>query len=424
MKKRLTNNLLLKIVSVFIAILIWAVVANINDPIVSATYNVPVTIINGSYIESIGKTYRVVEEEQDQKVRVVLRGPSSIVENRALDDIEAIADLTQIVDMNTDPYVVVPVTVTCDRVQPGNITVTPQSIKIVLEDKASQEFIIGFDVKNKPDSRYIVGDVTSQPEKVKIMGPASLIQKIDRVVASVDVAGLDEDTATASSLVVYDKNQDILSTTSMSYLKFDIGEPTVAVNVELWRVVPEVKIEVDYSGNPGTGFHVSAISSTPTSIGVAGTEEAIAELNKNSNTIEIPASEINISGVTKDIEKKVDLAQFLPPDTKIASDVTTAIVTVSVLPVGSKPFALQTKNIEVIGLDERYAVVYDTDEVTINVRGPGAVLETIKDETVHAQIDLSGHSIGAHEVNIKIILPNGSELLEEVSVGVEIDELE
>ena len=102
MKKRLTENLLLKIISVLIALMVWIVIATINDPITSETYHVPVTIINTAYIESIGKTFRVVEEEQGQRVRVVLRGKSSIVENRSIDEIEAIADLTQIVDMNTD----------------------------------------------------------------------------------------------------------------------------------------------------------------------------------------------------------------------------------------------------------------------------------------------------------------------------------
>ena len=424
MKKRLTNNLLLKVVSVLIAVVIWLVIATINDPIVSETYNVPVTIINSAYIESIGKTFRVVEEEQGQRVRVVLRGKSSIVENRSIDEIEAVADLTQIVDMNTEPYVVVPVTVTCDKVPPEDITVTPQSIKIVLEDKANQEFIVGLEGENKPDSRYIVGDITAKPEKVKIIGPASVIQKIDRVVASFNVAGLDEDTTGISELVVYDKNGETISSTAMSYLKFDIGEPVVDVSVELWRIVPEVEIKVDYSGSPRQGYHVAGITSTPTKIGIAGTEEAIKALRESGNIIEIPASEIDVLGTSKDVEKKVDLTQFLPPDIKIASDVTTAIVTVSVLRDGSVPFTLLTQNITAIGLNEKYALVYDTDEIIINISGPEEILQIIREETVKAQIDLTGQTIGKHTVPIKITLPTGSQLLESVSVGIEINELE
>jgi Uncharacterized protein conserved in bacteria len=421
MKRILMNNPVLKIISILIAVLLWIVVANINDPTISRSYEVPVTIVNSSYIESIGKTYRILEE--GQMAKVVLSGPSSIVEGRQ-NDLEAVADLTQIVDMNTEPYVMVPVTLTCNGTQPESMIVMPQTIKIVLEEMASQEFVIGFDIKNTADNAYRIGEVTAQPEKVKIMGPVSVIQKIDKVVANVEVGGLQEDTVQTSNLLVYDKNQEVLSATSMAYLKFDIGEPTVEVTVDLWRVVPEVSLKVSYSGEPGSGHHVSQISSTPTTIGIAGTEEAIALLKESNYELEIPAKEINISGEVKDVEKKLDLTLFLPEGTKMASDVTTAIVTVSILPVGSKPFVITTKNIEVLGLDESYAVVYDIDEVTINVRGADEVLASINEVTFHPQIDLTGSRRGHHRVPIKVTLPNGAELLEAVEVGVEIDELE
>jgi len=424
MKKRLTNNLLLKVVSIIIAVLLWAVIANINDPIVSIPYNVPVTFINGSYVESNGKTFRVAEEDQDQRVRVVLRGNRSVVENRSLEEIEAVADLSRIENLNAVPHATVPVNVTCDRVLPEDITVTPQSVRVVLEDKASQEFIVSYNVISKPDNRYAVGEVTATPEKVKITGPASLIRKIDRVVADVNVAGIDKDTKGTSSLKVFDRNQDILTSAAMSYLRFDTGEPEVVVDVKLWRIVPEIKINVHYSGEAGLGYHVSDISSTPGTISIAGTAEALEELRSNNNTIEIPASEVNIGGATADVDRRIDLIQFLPPGTKISSDVTTAIVTVSVLPVGSKTFELLTRNIEIIGLDASYTVVYDTEEITLNISGPEEVLRTLNDNTVRAQIDLSEQEIGKQKVPIKISVPNQSELLEEVSVGIEIIELD
>ena len=93
MQKKLANNLLLKIVSVVIAVIVWLIIANINDPVVVKSYNVPVTIQNGAYIESGGKTYLVDDEQQT--ATVILKGNSSVVEDR-LKDIVAVADLTQI----------------------------------------------------------------------------------------------------------------------------------------------------------------------------------------------------------------------------------------------------------------------------------------------------------------------------------------
>lgn len=425
MKKKLTNNLLLKIVSVLIAIVLWLIVANVNDPTISKTYSVPVTITNGAYIESIGKTYRVADEDQDKNVRVTLKGPESIVENRPISDILAVADLTQIVDMDTEPYVMVPIEVTCDKVQPENITVTPQNIRVVLEEVASEEFIIGFDTEGTvPNNEYRVGEITARPEKVKIIGPASVIQKIDRVVAIVNVSGLSEDTMKTSRLKVFDKNQEGLSETSMSYLKFDMGDPVVAVNIELWKVVPEVSIEISYSGTPRYGYHVSSISSTPAKIGIAGTDEALELLKENNNIIEIPAEEVDVSGATDSIEHKVDLTEYLPEGTKIASDTATVIVSVAILPVGSRQIAIPTNVIETTGLRDGYAVVYDTDEVIINVRGDERSLGAISAETLKPKVDLAGREAGVHRIPIEFTLPEGIELLEDADVGIEIKGLE
>ena len=60
LRQGLKNNWTLKLASVAIAFLIWLVIGNINDPVIQKVYSsIPVTITNGSYIESRGMTYRL-----------------------------------------------------------------------------------------------------------------------------------------------------------------------------------------------------------------------------------------------------------------------------------------------------------------------------------------------------------------------------
>ena len=57
LRQGLKNNWTLKLASVAIAFLIWLVIGNINDPVIQKVYSsIPVTITNGSYIESRGMT--------------------------------------------------------------------------------------------------------------------------------------------------------------------------------------------------------------------------------------------------------------------------------------------------------------------------------------------------------------------------------
>ena len=105
---------------------------------------------------------------------------------------------------------------------------------------------------SKPAQGLEVASLTANPEKVRITGPESLVGKIDSV--SVDVSskleGIDQDTTiTGAELTITDKNQDTLSSNSMSYLKFD-NNGKVNVTAKLWKVRSDIRISAGYTGEP------------------------------------------------------------------------------------------------------------------------------------------------------------------------------
>ena len=61
MKKRLTNNLALKLAALAFAFLLWLIVVNEIDPVERRTYsNVVVTMLHDELILNKGNTYRIV----------------------------------------------------------------------------------------------------------------------------------------------------------------------------------------------------------------------------------------------------------------------------------------------------------------------------------------------------------------------------
>lgn len=420
-KKKLTNNLLLKILSLAIALAIWLLVANINDPVVVTSYDVPVTIQNSAYLESGGKTYQVLE--QQQMVTVILRGNSSVVENRT-GDIQAVADLTQIVDMDTTP-VMVPVTATCDRVAAEDISVVPAAIGIEIEDMVSKDFTITVTAGDTtPSADYEVGTMEANPEKVTITGPESLIDKIDRVMAEVDTTPMNEDTTITSRLIIYDKNQDALDETEMNYLKFDIGQPVVDIHVDLWRVRGDIQLAVNYSGSPAPGYQVGDVTITPSTISVAGTDEALAQLAVEGNTIEIPADAVVLEGQDSDVETRLTLSEYMPDDLVVANNVETAIVNVSIIPEGSQEFRVATRDIAIENLDDKLRLVFDTDSVTVRVRETGGQINDLTADEISLSADMKGRGAGDYEIQLEADLPDGYELLVPVKTLVHVSELE
>ena len=60
MKKRLTNNFSLKIISLVLAIMFWLVIASIEDPETTKNFTIPVTKINEDMVRENDKTYEVI----------------------------------------------------------------------------------------------------------------------------------------------------------------------------------------------------------------------------------------------------------------------------------------------------------------------------------------------------------------------------
>lgn len=423
LKQKLKNNWTLKLASVAIAFVIWLVISNINDPIVQKVYsNVKVNITNGSYIESRGMTYRL--DSAHQTVSVTLRGNSSKVIRRN-DDIVVEADLTQIVDMDSTP-IMVPVTVKCKDISAENITVSPVTIPIEIEERETKDFMIAVNYGDSvPGAGYEVGKIYANPEKISVSGPQSIVEKIDRVVANVSVEGMTVDSSKKAGLVIYDKNQEIMSEQEMQYLTFDIGDSKVDVYVELWSTVSGITFACEPYGSPATGYTMAGIVTTPSEISVAGTKEALETLKNNGNQIEIPSSLVKISNAKENVECKIDLADILPGGTKaVSNQAESIIVEVEILPLGSKQLSLPTKNIQTINLNSGMQAVFADISLTVTVRGRQAELNSVSSDSIQATVNCEGLDEGTYELPVTITLPNNITLLSEVTANVQLISLE
>ena len=300
MKKKIGNNLSLKILSLAIAILVWLLVVNINNPISTKSFIVSdVELLNEAYIDADGKM--CMQDEEQVPIRVTIKAQRKILDRITLNDIRAVADLQQAVSLKTDP-VMVPITVSCGRISADNIEVSPQNMSLHLEDKDTQEFVVNVNTNNtKPDRGYEIGALTSNPEKIKITGPVSLINKIDKVNASIDVDGAMEDVTQETDVKIIDKNGEEFTDTDMGYLNVS----KVYVTAKLWKVQSNVRISAEYSGTPAAGYQVESIMTTPNVISIAGSEDALAALKEQNNTIWLPGSVADISDRNSDFEPQI-----------------------------------------------------------------------------------------------------------------------
>ena len=307
-KKKITDNLSLKIMSVAGAVVVWLIVVNIDNPVGTNYYTITnVELINKEYVESsdtIGKM--CMPEENQDTVRVAITADKKTRDKIRVSDISAVADLQQAVSLDTNP-VMVPITVTCSvsGIGPGDIKVTPQNLSVNLDEKETQEFVVNvIRGDTKPGKDYEVGSLTANPEKVRITGPKSLVNKIDKVNAAIELNGKTQDFTQEVTLSIIDKNQEALSDSEMNSLTIE-NNAQVIVTPKLWKIRQGVKISAGYVGTPAEGYQAGMIKTVPDTISVAGNTEGLETLAANDNVITIPSESIDISGESSDVEKKI-----------------------------------------------------------------------------------------------------------------------
>ena len=412
MKKGLMNNWGLKILSFLLAVMLWTIVVNIDDPVTTKTFNnIPVTVINTEVLAATNQTYQI--EDGTQNVSVTVRAKRSVLGKIKSDQIKATADMKELT-LQTQ----IPIDIEIEGISYEDVEVTPRNLQVKLEDEETKKFPIVPKTTGTVRDGCALGEIQAVPEMVSIRGPKSVIDSISKVEASVSVSGLSEDVVTKSELVLYDKDNNIID---QSLLANNLGTEGVSVSVQVLET-KNVKVEFDTSEiTAAAGYSISNIKYEPDHINVTGRSEDLKKLKK----ISIPASALSsMSGLTSKTEQVVDIAEYLPEDIKLTDEnAGSVVVTVGIDKDGSKSYDISMGSIKVNNLSNRLSLNYESaDVLEIQIRGSEDALNSYKIND-HVSIDLKNYqTAGTFTVPVTVEVPNGCVLENTVSVNVVLEE--
>ena len=422
-RKALLGNLWIKLLSLLIAIGIWLMVTNVNNPTRTTLFpNIPITIVNQDSVADIGK---VIEAQGSGTVTLKVTEKRSVLENLSKDgsDFYVEADMNNITEMNT-----VPLTVACSNtaVTWDEIDITPSSLKVTLEDKVEQTFVASVSAEGVPVSGYEVGTSTIKEGKnIVIAGPGSLINIINQVVAPVNVEGMEEDRTVLSTLKIYDKNGDTFTDAQLASLEFKdergnvLVNHTVEVMVDLWRIRTDVPIRVQTVGAPAWGYRVSGITTIPETISVAGTEEALEAVGAMFDV----ADPVDVTGAAEDVTVEIDLTATLADmaGLKLISDADPSVqVEVAIEANGDVTLPIPLSAIHFTGKPEGMDLVFTpADEVSVKVHALSEEAQKLSADALVLSVDLSPCAVeGSYELPVQVTLPEGYELAADVTLTV------
>lgn len=411
MKKRLTVNFGLKILAFFIALFMWLIVVNIDDPVTDKTYTgIPVQVINEEVVTSANRTYQIVDDTQE--VSVTVTAQRSVLNDVKAEDIVAIADMKEI-SLGTQ----IPIEVKIEGYKYDSAVSNPRNLQIQIDDEAKNNFPITPTTLGTVREGYVIGELKANPEKVTIRGPKTVIDSINRVVAEVDVSGLSSDTEVEARLVLYDANNNVID---QSLLANNLGKEGLTVEVTLHQI-KSVKVELDTSMvSAAEGYKISEISVEPQEVRISGSKSALARVTE----ISVPASALTAVNLTQRTERSIDISQYLPEDVSLVDEnADNVVVTIAVEKPGAKNFEVSTSSITVNNLDSNLELSYGSVvDLEIQIKGPDATLNTFS-IAKKVSIDLKDYTRpGTYTVPVSVELPSGCSLVNEVSVEVILEE--
>ncbi|MCI7814502.1 MAG: CdaR family protein, partial [Lachnospiraceae bacterium] len=218
------KNIGLKVISILIAFGIWLMVVNTNDPEKTQPFSVTVTIENKEKLEDAGKVYRVRDNTDEVKIWVTAR--KSVIQSLKSSDFKVIADFENL----NEALGSIPLVVECtnSKITEDKIKVLPPSLKIELENKKEQEFVLNVEKTGTPAKGYEVASIEAvQGKKIYIAGAESLLKIIGKVSVPVSVQGSSADRTVTSSIRITDKNGAVFTENQMNSLELKTMEGAV-----------------------------------------------------------------------------------------------------------------------------------------------------------------------------------------------------
>lgn len=392
--KKLMNNIGLKLLALLFAIGIWVAVVNIDNPVVRKTMTVSVTMKNQDYITSMGKYLDTLGDSNT--ITFSYTTTRSVWQNISASDFSATADLEKIEAKESGNYRV-PVNVSATR-NASQITIETKQIylDVALEDLAKQQFQIKANTSGTVADGCALGDIELDSANViQVSGPASVINRIHSVIATVNVEGMSTDVTDYAVPVFYDENGEVIDTT-----KLEKSVESVKVTARILDT-KDVQLTLSTMGHVADGYQLVEVYSNPVSVRVKGLPATLNTLDK----ITIPAEVLDLTEATSTIDKTIDITSYLPSGVSlvISSDAKVN-VTAEIEKIETREYKVPVVNVTASGLKSGYQLSYTDRYLTVYVSAGKTALGHLNVTDIKGIIDVENLDEGTYLAAVSIQL--------------------
>ncbi|MCR5597259.1 MAG: hypothetical protein K6G19_03735 [Lachnospiraceae bacterium] len=433
--KKITNNLGLKLLAVVVAVALWLLVVNYDDPVIMNSYSgIQVEILHPEALTDQNKVYEVLDETD--VVDVTIEGKRSVIDSLNKENIRATADMTQMTDVNT---LTIDFSTNKNDNQLESIVGDHSVVRLAIENRKEKHLPIEVEVTGNPMEGYIVGDVTTNQNTVRISGPESVVDTIASAKCNVSVSGRSSDISSTADIVLFDKNGN-----EVEHENLTTNISSINVNIS---ILEQKAVDIIYSmsGVPAEGYAVDGdLQADRTAVVLAGRSSVMETMNN----LVIPSEVLSVNGKSEEFTVQIDLNDYLPSGVQLVSqdgsDFNGIVnVYISIVPLVDKTFDVPVENITLLDVPEGYdaKILTDVDDEDDD-DGKGYVsLTTVAVEHyydgvypfgINGEVDIDGYfqsantdpAEGIYRIKVDFALPEGISARTVTYVDVRLTEKE
>jgi YbbR domain-containing protein len=399
--KKFLKDLPTLILSLLLAVAVWISAVTAADPNETRQYPEAVKVEVLGLDPELSLIGNIPET-----VIVTITAPSSIW-NSLLNNPDVIKAYLDLSDKKVGDYEV-KIKTQLDARPVEVISVEPALVSVQLEKSAVVSLPVELMAQGEAATGYDIGTPSFSESTANITGPDSLIAKIDKVIAPVNIEGALQTLSQEVRLRAVDKDGGTIDNISIAPVSV-----TVTLPVESLSGYRNLAVKAVVSGQLAAGYRLSNISVLPPTVTVYSADtELVTQLPGY-----IETSVISITSAKSDIDIGVSLK--LPSGITVVGDQTVS-VHIGISPIENS-VTIQNVKVELIGLPEGMKAVISPEYVSVIVSGPLNLLNQLSSAQVHVSVDVTGKQVGTYqltpiievtisELRIESILPGTIEI--------------
>jgi YbbR domain-containing protein len=380
----LSRNIRTFALAFFFALAVWVSAVTAADP--DETRPFPASIP----IEIVGQdSSLVITNVYSRQIDVVLRAPQSVWRQLTAknNSVRAVVDLSNL--GAGDHQVPIQVQV---NVQPVRILSTSlESLDLVLEPLISRTLPVEINLTGTPSTGYQAQPMQLSSTEVVISGPESIVKRVEKVNASLDIAGVRQNVEAEVNLRAVDGNNLLIDALNLTPATIKVKVPVIQQGG--YR---DLAVKVVVNGRVANGYRLTSILVNPPVVTVFSSN--IDLINSLPGYVE--TAQLNLNGVSAAIETRLTLN--LPEGISLLGD-QDVLVQVGISAIEGS-LTINDRPVSVEGLSPGLTAAISPKTVDLYLSGPLPLLDTLITTDVLVKVDVTGLVPGTYQLTPNVTI--------------------